>query len=121
MTELEKAKLTVEINRLEKEADELEIKARNDESMFADAWAVYGSELAGPPQSITIDRNKANELRKKADFLRSVKDGLDNSLSLSDLDKKMSNLDLEIVRLNREKMLVYQNMKLARYLADVIK
>ena len=53
MNELRGAKLTVEINRLEKEANELEIRARNDER----------------PQSITVNNNMAKDLRKKAGFL----------------------------------------------------
>ena len=120
MTELEKAKITIEINRLEKEADELESKARNDESMFADAWRQYGSELAGPPQSIEINRNKAKELRRKAEFLKYVDDALNSFGSVTDLDRKISEINLQIETLNKEKVLLYQRMALHKYLHSII-
>ena len=120
MTELENAKITVEIKRLEKKASELEIRARYDESMFSDAWREYGSELAGPPQSITVNNNMAKDLRKKADFLKSVRDGLVIPEYLSDLEKMVSTLDADLERINKKKVVLYQKMSLVRYLSDVV-
>lgn len=120
MTELDKAKLIVEINRLEKEANLLEVRARNDESMFEDAWREYGSELAGPPCTIIINKNTAKDLRKRANFLKSVRDDLVIPEDLSDLEKRISALDADIERINKEKVLLYQEMDLCRYLNSVI-
>lgn len=121
MNEYQKSKITVEINRLEKEILRLEDRAKSDESEHASAWETYGSELAGPPVSIGIARHTARDLGEKVAFLRSILVPSGKIESLHDLELERLRLEAEIARLNQEKMLLYHRMSLARYLDSIIK
>lgn len=109
MTELQQAKLTAEINRLENEADELEDKIRGDTSR---------------PKDLAINRNKVLKLRDKAGFLRSVQNGQVIE-STSYLRDKIDRLKLEIDKLNQEVgetwLKINDSINNSEYLARIIK
>lgn len=74
LTEVQLAKLTIKINQLTTEADRLETEARRKDADFLAAWQIYGSELAGSPETSHL-YNKATKYRKLAYFLSEVKEG----------------------------------------------
>ena len=121
MTKTQLIKITLEIDRLMKEAKRSEAKANFEEREFEDAWRQYGSELAGPPRSIEINRNTAKELKRKAGFLESVKNGKFSLDDLPRLEKNIALADAEIERQNKAKVAMYGEMSLLRYLAELIK
>ncbi len=49
MTDVERARIIVELDKLEKEKTEKESALERTQIDFASAWATYGSELAGNP------------------------------------------------------------------------
>lgn len=74
LTKVQLAKLTIEIDKLEKEARKLESRARVEDKSFYDSAITYGSELAGSSGTEHMYK-KAGLLREKAEFLKSVKVG----------------------------------------------
>lgn len=94
LTEVQLAKLTIEINKLDKETESLRNKAH---TMFLSAAATYGSELAGSSETDYL-YDKARELEQKAKFLRSVKN---NIIYLSDREVVKSDLEGVERELNR--------------------
>ncbi|MDO8496814.1 MAG: hypothetical protein Q7S43_05185 [bacterium] len=120
MTEVQLAKITVEVARLRAQADDLEAKAERDDRMFLLALSEYGSELAGPPQSIAMNRNKAKELRKRAEFFESVKMG---DVHLSDppaLENRVMQINKQIEDLQKDKVDAYLKIRLLQQLAEVV-
>lgn len=103
MTEARIARLTVEVDRLRNEAERLDKGANNQERMYDVAWAEYGSELAGQPASITVDRNMAMICRKIADFLESAKRGEVSLDEMVQIDDRICQIDQELKKLNKEK------------------
>lgn len=103
MNERQIERLRIEIIRLRKEADQLESRANMEQESFATACASYGSELAGPPASIAIDRNMAKNARSQADFLEeALADDVDLS-EISQIDVMVARLNIDIEELNRRK------------------
>lgn len=74
LTEVQTAKLTIEIDRLTRKADDFENEARRQDSDFFATAQVYGSELAGSSGTGHLYREAA-ELRELAAFLKNVKSG----------------------------------------------
>ncbi len=121
LNEAQLAKVSLEIILLKAEAETLEQQANSDDSMYNAAWREYGSELAGPPSSIILNRNTAKELRKKADFLESVERGEVDLNSMPKLKNELSEIDLEIKDLNVRKVNLYMQLSRLMYLAEIIK
>ncbi|MBI2065343.1 MAG: hypothetical protein HYT62_04840 [Candidatus Yanofskybacteria bacterium] len=117
MTDEQLAKISVEIDRLQEEAGRLEMHAAYEEIVYMNLWA----SLDGPPRSIVIDRHTAGELRKKAQFLDSVKRGEANLSDLHILNMRIIEISRQIEELQREKGATYIRMSFYQYLAGVIK
>lgn len=111
LNDVQKAKLIIKIDSIIKEADRLEDGAKSTESMYFSALKEYGSELAGPPDSIDYNRKKASDLRNMAGILRGVL-----SAELFN-DNEDIVLNFQIVKVESEIKLL--NDKLASYKKDL--
>ncbi len=121
MTEVQLAKITVEVARLRAQANDLEAKADSDDSMYGLALSEYGSELAGPPQSIAINRNKSKELRRRAEFLELAKRGDAHLSDLLVLEGRIVQINKQIEDLQKDKGDAYLKIRLLQQLAEVVK
>ena len=120
MNEVQLARIKVEIARLQAEAEKLERQAVSDERMYDDAWLEYGSKLAGPPQSIIVNRNMAKESRRKVKLLEAVVNGQTQLSDLPGLEGRISQINQTINNLNKEKGEVYRKIAFLRYLSEIV-
>ena len=130
LTEVQKAKIIVEIDRLVREAEWLETKAVSDDSFYYSALSLYGSEMAGLPPSTEVNRKRAQSLRDKADFLEKVSDGRINlddhckqvRITLDRTKSEIADLSKGIAELERRKKglesIIIMSEELQRLLAS---
>ncbi len=107
--------------RLNDEIVRLESEAKSEEDNFAAVWRIYGSELAGPPNSIHIKWNTAKELRRKLAYLELVKSGDVDTDDMLKLDEREKEITRQIDELHKEKVSVMLEKSKQQYLLSVIK
>ena len=102
LTEVQRAKLTVEIDRLEREADFTEKKALADDESFYSAALTYGSELAGSSGTEHLYR-KAKLLREEMEFLKGVRTGATPLADRDSYKRRLGEVESRIKELTEEK------------------
>lgn len=119
LTEVQLAKLIIEIDRLESKAESLKNEARADDAMFFSAALTYGSELAGSSGTKYL-YDEAKELEQKADFLRSVRNNITYLRNGKVLQFYLEGVDKELSRLADLKSDLQSRLKNFEYLRQIL-
>lgn len=102
LTEVQLAKLIIEIDRLDTRADNLEKKALADDANFLSAAQTYGSELAGSSGTDYLYK-EAKELREMLKFLKKVRSGATPLADFVSYKSRLETVDSQIKTLTKEK------------------
>lgn len=89
LTKVQKAKLTAEIDKLTKKANQIVMNANAQQRSFYDSALTYGSELAGSSGTEQMYK-EVTSLREMTKFLKAIKNGV---VSLGDHKRIATRLD----------------------------
>lgn len=118
MTEIQKTKIIAELERLEKEKDNIQNEIDSIRSDFASAWAIYGSELAGPSFGNLPD--KLAELTYKTSCLKSyLENGRDPKKEQEFAESNIKRLGSEISVRSSDRNGFQKEAEHARYVLSV--
>ena len=110
LTEVQLAKLIVEIDKLTTEATRLEKQAEREDASFLESARTYGSELAGSSGTERL-YEQIRMLRWKIEFLERVKSGAIPLTNYHSWKRRLELINSEIMGLTTEKETLELNLK----------